>query len=147
MDKKTPGQKAGKLDTTNAKRAVLALAVTSTLGFWAIFARVNRDPAVDTGNNVQASNNVPPLQVEETQPTLNLPPMPTLIPPLTTTVTSLGSPVVQIQPQPILVTQPLKPLVLKPSKIFLGGKNKDGAKPGRGGGKASDPVTSSGSSK
>ncbi len=141
MEKKTSGQKPNKLDTTGAKRVVLALAISSTLGFWAIFAKVNHESLVGTGNTVQASGSVPPPPAE-TQPVLNLPPIPTLIPPLDTSTIGQGLPGEPTQ-QPVVITQPVKPLTLKPAKILLNG-DKGKGKPDVG---RPDPIASSRSSK
>ena len=135
MDKKISTNTQNKLDTLGAKRLVLALAVSSTLGFWAYFSKINSDQSAST--KAETSGMVPAMQTSN-QVFLNLPPMPTLIPPLgATNLTVAGQ-------SPSLTPTPAVPPVLtapKPGKVFMGGD-----KVSTGGSKNS-PITKTGSSK
>jgi hypothetical protein len=80
MDNKKPNRRPQKLDTQGIRGLVFTLAVSSTIGFWAIFSRADRfqssggdslDPSLDGLSEVQ----------DEEGTTLDLPPIPTLIPP------------------------------------------------------------------
>jgi hypothetical protein len=112
MDKNTHSNKPKKFDTQGARQAVFVLAVTSTLGFWAIFS----NQSANAVNNAPASGTVPPTQADN-QIVIDLPPLPTLIPPLDTSNASLAAPPVATQNQ-VSIPQPSIP----PSgKILMGG--------------------------
>jgi hypothetical protein len=121
---------------------VLTLSVASTLGFWAVFSRLNYDPFAAAGGANQSSGNVPPMKAE-TELVLDLPPLPTLIPPLDpSSLASLSVPPV-LFPNSVNLSKSFDPLT---GKIYLGG-----SKPGSGvlapGARHSAPITSTGSSK
>lgn len=80
-NQKKPGQRPQKLDTQGIRSLVLTLAVSATIGFWAIFSRL--DGNLSSGGDVpeQFAKDVPFLD-QESQTTFDLPPIPTLIPTL-----------------------------------------------------------------
>lgn len=81
MDAKRPNQRPQKLDLPGIRNLVFALAVSSTIGFWAIFSRVEAGQFSEGGAPAQTSNEAPLLD-EESAMAINLPPIPTLIPAL-----------------------------------------------------------------
>jgi hypothetical protein len=118
MDKKTHSNRAHKIDTRGVKRLVFILAVSSTLSFWALFSnKMNVDLSAAAGSKVQALGAVPPAQAEN-QFVLDLPPMPTLIPPLDPSKASLELPPITVQ-NPVGFSRPSVPMT---GKIFLGGE-------------------------
>ena len=145
MDKK-PSSRPNPFDAQGAQRLVLTLAVTSTIGFWAIFARGAREASAWSEDANPASGDVAALQ-SSNQVVINLPPMPTLIPPLNAADLAAGAaPVTANFQSP--AGQPQQPLTFsnpasapKPQKLFIGG----GGKRQTGGKRA--PTTTTRSSK
>jgi len=141
VNKKTNPNRAHKFDTNGARWMVLTLSVASTLGFWAVFSKVNYDPSAAAGSAGQSSGDVPPTQAE-TELVLDLPPLPTLIPPIDSSLESLSVP-------PILFSNSVnlsQPPTLLTGKIYLGGsKPRFGALAPAA--RPSAPITSTGSSK
>lgn len=83
MNQKRPNQRPQKLDTQGVRGLVFALAVSSTIGFWAIISKV--DGAQSSGVEAQTANEIP--LVEETGETMvSLPPIPTLVPTLDSSI-------------------------------------------------------------
>jgi hypothetical protein len=82
MDQKRPGQRPHKPDTQGFRNLVLTLAVSVTIGFWAIFSRLDGSTA-SVGDVAEQSVNEVPFLDQESQSAFNLPPIPTLIPALT----------------------------------------------------------------
>jgi hypothetical protein len=140
MNKATNSNRPHKFDTNGARWVVLTLSVASTLGFWAVFSR-DRDSSAAAGGIGQSTGDVPPSQAE-TELVLDLPPLPTLIPPLDPSLASASVPPVVFQ-NSVSLTQPPTPLT---GKIYLGG-----SKPGLGLSapiaRRPAPITSTGSSK
>jgi hypothetical protein len=122
-----------KIDTQGAKRLVFTLAVTSTLGFWGVFSKLNLDKTVQANHDLQSSGSVPPQQAEN-QVVLNLPPLPTLVPALDANVS-----VQAVTPVQQNLTTTSKSAVPLTRKIYLGG-----SKPSYN---QNTPITSTGSSK
>ena len=117
MDKKPHSNHSRKLDTQAARRLIFMLAASTTLGFWAVFSnKINLDQSTAAGSKDQASGNTLPVQAGN-QLVLDLPPMPTLIPPLDPSTVSLQLPPVTSQ-NPVNLSQPGLPVT---GKIFLGG--------------------------
>jgi hypothetical protein len=132
MDKKMP---TNKINIKGTKRLVLTLAVSSILGFWALFSKIN--PNLSTSANSQLSDEALPSQ-DGSQVLLNMPPMPTLIP-------TIGAANLITEWQPSLPTP--TPMVTpaltapKPGKSFMGGEKVSA------GSNKSSPITKTGSSK
>jgi hypothetical protein len=117
VDKKTTNSnKPKKFDTQGARQAVFVLAVTSTLGFWVYFSKTAQDQSANAESNDQVSGTVPPAQ-SDNQIVIELPPMPTLIPPLDTSTADLASPPAPAQNQ-VAVPQPS---ISSSGKILMGG--------------------------
>jgi hypothetical protein len=105
-----------KFDTRVAKQLVFLLSVSSTLGFWAIFShKLDLKLAAGSGTD-QGAGDPPPTQAGN-QLVLDLPPMPTLIPPLDSARVSLALPPTPSQ-NLVNIPQPNVPLT---GRIFLGG--------------------------
>jgi hypothetical protein len=87
MNQKRPNQRPKKLDLQGARGAVFAIAISSTIGFWAIFSRV--DGAQTSSEEVQEpiSHELPAAQEQESM-VFALPPIPTLIPTLDASILS-----------------------------------------------------------
>ena len=81
MDQRKPSQRPQKLDTEGARRLVFTLAVSATVGFWAIFSRLDSSGASNTEFPEQAVGEMP-LVDDEGQAAFGLPPIPTLVPSL-----------------------------------------------------------------
>jgi hypothetical protein len=81
MEQKRSNQRPRKLDTQGIRNLVFALAVSSTIGFWALFSRLNDAQSAAGGDLAQSAGEG--QFMEEADPVLvNLPPIPTLIPTL-----------------------------------------------------------------
>ncbi len=79
MKRERANQRPQKMDTQGIRGVVFTLAVTSTIGFWAIFSRLDHAQFSDSGASAQTSNEL--LYVQEESPIMaNLPPIPTLVP-------------------------------------------------------------------
>jgi hypothetical protein len=88
MDHKQPKRRSQKLDTFGIRGLVFALAVSATIGFWAIFTRVDGMQSSGTDNLDQPIDD--PTEVQDGNVTvLDLPPIPTLIPTLDQSVGNL----------------------------------------------------------
>jgi hypothetical protein len=125
VDKKTTNSnKPKKFDTQGARQAVFVLAVTSTLGFWVYFSKTAQDQSANAVSNDQVSGTVPPEQTDN-QIVIELPPMPTLIPPLDTSNVNLVQPPATTQNQ-VAVPQPS---ISTSGKILLGGSKPSAPKP------------------
>lgn len=111
MDQKRPGQRPHKPDTQGFRNLVLTLAVSVTIGFWAIFSRLDGSTA-SGGDVAEQSVNEVPLLDQESQSAFNLPPIPTLIPALTSV--QLGPVAANGQAAPIALGEALPtPTILK----------------------------------
>lgn len=111
----TSSQKGRKLSLTDVKLLIVALALAGTLGFWSVFAR--RTSSV-SGSDLAAQNPglaSPPGAVTQSI-ALDLPPMPTLIPP------AVGLAAGALPPKVLASTGKNQPSAGQaPVKIFLGG--------------------------
>jgi hypothetical protein len=114
MTKTTGTPNHGKLDTSSARRIVFTLAVTSSLGFWALFSRLNGATASGTSEVSDTNTTLPPVQVDQ-QVSFDLPPMPTLIPPIDPSQVTVSAAPLTNQP-PVNVAA-----VPGSGKVFLGG--------------------------
>jgi hypothetical protein len=118
-NKKKRGSRAGE-----TKILIGALAFTSALGFWNLFAHQAMADLASTG---QSQDNTTGDLISQEQSTnqivLNLPPMPTLVP-------ELQSAAMDIQPLPTApaVVNVSSPVVQQPTKILLGGAQPGAAK-------------------
>jgi hypothetical protein len=117
VEKKPHSNHSRKLDMQGARRLIFILAASTTLGFWAVFSnKVNLDQSAAAGSKDQASGDTPRVQTGN-RLVLDLPPMPTLIPPLDPSTVSLQLPPVASQ-NSVNLSQPGLPMT---GKIFLGG--------------------------
>jgi hypothetical protein len=116
--------KPKKFDTQGARQAVFVLAVASTLGFWVYFSKTAQDQSANAVNNDQVSGTAPPEQTDN-QIVIDLPPMPTLVPPLDPSTVNLAPPPTPAQNQ-VVVPQPS---ISTSGKIFLGGSKPSAPKP------------------
>lgn len=118
MDQKSANKKKRALRTGDTKILIGALALTSTLGLWNLFAR---QAAHDLASAGQPQDN-PTVETAAPDTTtnltvLNLPAMPTLVPELQSTTLDL-------QPAPTTpaaVSVASNSVTQQPGKIFLGG--------------------------
>jgi len=113
MDPKQSNQRLQKLDLQGIRGLIFALAVSATIGFWAIFSRVDARQFSEQSAPAQTSDEALFLD-EESQIAASLPPIPTLIPALDP---SLAAPVIMsglpgpttigaLLPTPSLIQQP-----------------------------------------
>lgn len=79
MDHKKPNHRPQKLDTQGVRGLVFTLAVSSTIGFWAIFSRIDRIQSSGGDSLDHSPDGFSEIQDGETT-ILDLPPIPTLIP-------------------------------------------------------------------
>jgi len=138
-----PGSKNRKKNFRDVKWLLLSGALVFTLGFWGIFTKLDHktlasaapvDPTQTPDNGSETSN----TQV------LQLPPMPTLIPPADNSVVAASNPAPVIAAPPtVMVSSPVRPKA--PVKILLGGSKPH--KGGSGGSGAPAPITSTSSSR
>jgi hypothetical protein len=90
VDQNKPGQRPHKPDTQSFRNLVLTLAVSVTIGFWAIFSRLDNSNASGGDVPEQFVNDVP-FSDQESQSAFNLPPIPTLIPALSSNQLGQGA--------------------------------------------------------
>ncbi|HZD58002.1 MAG TPA: hypothetical protein VE136_14825 [Anaerolineales bacterium] len=115
--KKPPSRHAHRFDLKNLKRLILVLAVTSALAYWAMVSNNFGDKGVAPANGKgQIPESVPPAETGA-QMVIDLPPMPTLIP---TMDSSLVGQAMQPLPSQDPVSVPATS-IQSPVKIFLGG--------------------------
>jgi hypothetical protein len=128
MPKPSAHPKGRSLSLTEVKVLFLSLAVTGTLGIWTLLARQADQAAATTNANPDPTGTVPPTPDQSL--VLDLPPLPTLVPPAPDTATfSLAAQapaaamVSQQQPAAPTVQAPVvqAPAVQAPVKILLGG--------------------------
>jgi len=116
--------KPKKFDTQGARQAVFVLAVTSTLGFWVYFSKTAQDQSANAASSDQVSGTVPPEQTDN-QIVIELPPMPTLAPPLDPSTVDPAPPPAPPQNQ-VAVPQPS---ISTSGKILMGGSKPSAPKP------------------
>jgi hypothetical protein len=130
--------------TGEAKILIGALAVTSALGFWNLFAR---QAAADLATAGQSQNNTASEtaspEASTNQIVLNLPPMPTLVPELQSTTLTLQP----MPTAPAVVSVAANTVVQQPTKILLGGSQPGTAVKTSAKRSAPAPVTSTRSSR
>jgi hypothetical protein len=101
----------------DVKWMILSGALASTLGFWGIYSRLDNQAAI-TAAGADASKSPNPSSEASNTLVLDLPPMPTLIPPSLAVSQPLGQPLAR----PAAVQVALPAAVLQaPTKILLGG--------------------------
>lgn len=88
MNQMRPNRRSQKHDAQGIRGLVLTLAVSSTIGFWAIFSRVDGIQSSGIENLDQSMDGLSEIQ-DENDGVLNLPPIPTLIPTADVSVVSL----------------------------------------------------------
>ena len=122
MNNKPNSTRARTRSLTDVKQLIFALAISSTLGFWALFSNQfnSNQSAAAIGSNA-STGSVPPLQTED-QLTLNLPPIPTLIPPTDSSapvsLTPAQKPALQLSaPAKKVVQANSKPVARKPAPV------------------------------
>lgn len=81
MEQNKSGRRPQKVDTLSARNLVFALAVSATIGFWAIFSKLDGSLASEGEGPEPVINEAPRLE-SESQTAFGLPPIPTLIPTL-----------------------------------------------------------------
>ena len=79
MEKNQSPKRKTLFDMRDVKRLVFALAVASTLGFWALFSSEFKLDSFAAASNNVTTGSTPPGQADELL-VLDLPPLPTLIP-------------------------------------------------------------------
>lgn len=126
-NKPSSARKVSSLDVSSVRRLVLVLAVSSTLGFWAIFSKLSVNAAEQLDD---PSRSAEPLPSESAGvAALDLPPIPTLVPPLnlTSAPTLAGS--VQLLPTPsrTLPSKSKSGLLDKGGDTKMGGQHKEPA--------------------
>ena len=113
MNNKSNATRARTFGIQDVKRLILVLSLSSTLGFWALFSnKFNLNSSQAASGNEVATGSVPPIQTEDLL-VLDLPPIPTLIPPTnpsTSPTTSTNSSPVQT-PVALQPTLPAKKVV------------------------------------
>jgi hypothetical protein len=113
MNNKPATSASRKQGAVSGIRSLLfALSVTATLALWALFSKIERAPAsaVETLPIATAA----PAEVLDGEITLNLPPIPTLIP---TVDVRAGAPAQGGGLPPTGLPAPVVPLVIKPVKV------------------------------
>ena len=88
MDQNQRKRRPQKLDTYGIRGLVFALAVSSTIGFWAIFSRVDGMQSSGKESLDQPTDDLSEVQ-DENITTLDLPPIPTLIPTMDQSISKL----------------------------------------------------------
>jgi hypothetical protein len=81
MEQKRSNRRPQKLDTQGIRNLVLALTVSSTIGFWALFSRLESGQSA-AGDVTAQTAGESQLMAEAESALVNLPPIPTLIPTL-----------------------------------------------------------------
>jgi hypothetical protein len=126
MDQKQQKRRPQKLDTYGIRGLVFALAVSSTIGFWAIFSRVDGLQSSGKDSPDQPTDDLSAVQ-DENITVLDLPPIPTLIPTMDQSISNLpvtamnlpisvqdGSQVTDLAANPTQIAQP--PSTVKPAR-------------------------------
>ena len=115
MEKNQPSKRKSLFDMRDVKRLIFVLAVSSTLGFWALFSsKLNLSSFVAASSSVTSAA-PPPSQAEELL-VLDLPPLPTLIPTVAAMTANPSSapapvqkPISSLPAQGIVVSAPQAP--------------------------------------
>ena len=127
MDQKKPNRRPQKLNTQGVRGLVFTLAVSSTIGFWAIFSRTDGVQTSGADSLDQSLDGLSRIQ-DENATVLDLPPIPTLIPTADQSIVSLPAAAMNL---PISV--PGGAFNVKPTRIApptTGNKSdKDNSKP------------------
>jgi hypothetical protein len=117
MERNSNNKKKRSSRVGETKILIGALALTSALGFWNIFAHQAINDLASTGvSQDNTAGDVTLTEQPQNQVVLNLPPMPTLVPELQSTG-------MEIQPLPTApaVVEVSSQVVQQPTKILLGG--------------------------
>jgi len=121
-----PGAKPSKKNFLDIKWLLLSGALVSTLGFWGIFTRLDNKALANAAPTDPSQTPDAGSEPSNTQ-VLQLPPMPTLIPPTAVTIAAASNPAAALAaPAPVQVNSRVAPGA--PVKILLGG-----SKPSKGG--------------
>lgn len=113
MNSKRANPHSHKPDLQSARNLILTLAVSSTIGFWAIFSRVDASQFTDGSAPTQTTDEALFLDGEN-QMVVNLPPIPTLVPVLDPALAgsipagnlSAPSTIASVLPTPSLIKPP-----------------------------------------
>jgi hypothetical protein len=140
MDSNSTNKKKHRPRTGETKILIGALAVTSTLGLWNLFAR----QAVSAGQSQDNTASEPTSpEASTSRIVLNLPPLPTLVPEMQSTTLTL-----QPMPTPTAaVSVASNTVIQQPTKILLGGAQPGTATNTSAKRSAPAPVTSTRSSR
>lgn len=126
-NKPISARRAAYLDVSGVRRLILTLAVSSTMGFWAIFSKLSANTAEQINISSDATEPLPGQSASVAG--LDLPPVPTLVPPLNliTAPTLAGS--VQLLPTPskTLPSKSKSGSLDKGGEVKMGGQNKEPA--------------------
>jgi hypothetical protein len=135
----------------DVKWLLLSGALVATLGLWGVFTRLEIQPTASAASAQPPQAPDPTAESSHTI-TLDLPPMPTLIPPAPVSASALAAvqPAEMLAaPTPVPVNLPVAPKA--PVKIYLGGSKPSKIRGGGGGGAStaanSVPVTTTQSSR
>lgn len=104
-----------KLDLQNMRNLILTMAVSTTIGFWVVFSRVDASQSADGGVPSDTPNEALFLESEE-QILANLPPIPTLVPALDRSLAVLAPAGTAPASSTIASVLPT-PSLIKPSKL------------------------------
>jgi hypothetical protein len=144
MDRNSANKKKHRPRTGETKILIGALAVTSALGFWNLFARQAVNDLASAGQSQDnTSTEAASPEASTNQVVLNLPPLPTLVPELQSTALDLQS----IPTAPAVVNVAANTVVQQPTKILLGGSQPGTAAKTSAKRSAPAPVTSTRSSR
>jgi hypothetical protein len=121
----SPGSRNRKKNFLDVKWLLLSGALVSTLGLWGVFTQLDNKALAGAA---QSDSTQPPDNMSESSNTLvlQLPPLPTLIPPAAVSAAANNPAPVLAAPVAVQVTSPLA--AQAPVKIMLGG-----SKPNKGG--------------
>ena len=146
MEKNQSPKRKTLFDMRDVKRLVFALAVASTLGFWALFSNDFKLDSFAAASNNVTTGSTPPGQADELL-VLDLPPLPTLIPTVEAfTPNPTSAPVPTQKPASSL---PAQGVVVSAPQASAGGNTRFGRSSGggdQGNSNKPAPVTSTNSS-
>jgi hypothetical protein len=144
MDKHPANKKKHGPRKGETKILIGALAVTSALGFWNLFAHQAVNDLASAGQSQDTTSTASASPEASTnRVVLNLPPMPTLVPELQSTALDLQP----IPTAPAVVSVAANTVVQPPTKIYLGGSQPGTAAKTSAKRSAPAPVTSTRSSR
>jgi hypothetical protein len=126
MDRNTANKKKRGSRTGETKILIGALAFTSALGFWNLFAHQAITDLASAGQSQDnTTGDVTSPEVSTNRIVLNLPPLPTLVPDLASTAMDLQP----IPTAPAVVNVVSSTAIQQPTKILMGGAQPGAAQP------------------